>query len=80
MEWIDELVSKLLSSLPGPEPENRSLDRLAELSAPIGSKRFRGPELKELRGALQGELNGHIAAGSAPQVGRTPTAEILHHR
>lgn len=79
MEWVEELVSKLVSSLPGPEPTNRSFDRLAALSVINRSKRFRGSEMRGLREAFRGELNGYIAAGNRPSAGRTPTEEILHH-
>ena len=79
MEWFEDLVSRLLSSLPASATADPILDRLAALAAIAGSKRFRRKELKDVKRVFHAELSQFVASGKRPRLAMKRTDEIRRH-
>ncbi|HEV2226018.1 MAG TPA: hypothetical protein VGR56_04340 [Nitrososphaerales archaeon] len=80
MERFEDLVSKLLSSLPASANADPVLDRLAALAAIADTKRFKRKELKDVKRVFHAELSQYIASGKRPLVVVKRTDEIRRHR
>ena len=81
MEWIEDMVSDMLSAVPDWTPADYSVLRLTVLAMAVDSKQFKKEKAKQLRDALRVGLNRHVAAGSIfPATGKHTDGILRHQR
>ena len=78
MDWIEDMVSDLLTCFPDARRQDLPLLRLSCLAKAVESKYFKKDRGRQLKDRFRTELNQYIAAGNIPAA-RNRTEEILHH-
>jgi hypothetical protein len=78
MDWIEDMVSDLLSLFPEARRDELPLLRLSCLAKAVDSGLFKRLKARQLKDAFRTELNQYIAAGGIP-ANRKRTEEIVYH-